>query len=121
MGNNSYKKKHKEQGLCRDCPRPAIPGRQHCMICSEKDRSHYREWLKKPGNYQRKYEANKKLKALYKKTNRCHICGAPLGEQDEGRVTCMNCRDRKIHSMPKYGPIGGKLLENYYKEIASQS
>jgi len=121
MGNSAYKQKHKDQGLCRDCPMPALPGRLHCIIHSEKRRLHYQEWLKKPGNYQRSYESNKKLKELYKKTNRCHMCSAPLGEQDKGRVTCINHRDRRFYRMPEYGPIAGKLLENYYKAIADQS
>ena len=118
MGIAKYKQKQKDQGLCRDCPRPTLPGRVHCIIHNEKYRLYAQEHLKEPGNYQRQYESNKKLKALYKKTNRCPNCSAPLGEQDEGCVCCVNCRDRNVYRVPKYSPIAGRLLENYHKAIA---
>ena len=121
MGNAKYKQKQKDQGLCRDCSRPALPLRLHCIIHNEKYRLRYQRWIKKPGNYQRQCESVKKQKELYRKTNRCVGCSAPLGEQDKGCIHCVNCRDRSVYSIPKYGPIAGRLLENYYKKIASQS
>ena len=49
------------------------------------------------------------------------MCGAPLGEQDVGYVGCVNHRDRTMYKTPKYAPIAGGLLENYYKAVAGKS
>jgi hypothetical protein len=69
-------------------------------------------------NYAKVLEANRKTKQRYRETNRCQSCGAPLGEQDEGRSHCMNCRDRAFRAILGGPPVRGKLLENYYKDIA---
>lgn len=121
MGNAKYKREHREQGLCLNCSRPALPGRVCCIVCNETDRVNFHKWLAKPGNYERKQEQNRKQRKLYRETNRCIHCGAPLGEQDEGRVCCMNCRDGTFTAIPNQPPISGELLENYYKKIAEQS
>ena len=121
MGNAKYKQKHREQGLCVDCSRPALPFRIHCIIHNEKVRVRTKEWLEKPGNRERRVKSVRKLRQLYRDTNRCCKCSAPLGEQDEGYMTCVNCRDSAVQVIPKSQPISGGLLENYYKTIASAS
>ena len=121
MGNAAYKQKQKDQGLCRDCPRPVLPGRVQCIIHNEKYRFCAQEYLKDPKKYQRQCERNRKQKELYRKTNRCPKCSAPLGEQDKGYVGCVNCRDRSVYGVPKYSPIAGRVLEDYYKAVAEQS
>ena len=119
MGDNAYKQKHKEQGLCVDCSRPALPGRIKCIIHSETSRMQNYKYVH--NNYAKVLETNRKQKQIYRDTNRCPSCGAPLGEQDEGRAHCMNCRDRAFQAIPKYSPVSGELLEDYYKKIAEQS
>jgi len=118
MGDAKYKQRHKEQGLCKDCSRPALPMRSYCIIHGEKYNLRFKEWMKNPAHYKSHHETLKKIRQLYRDTNRCIVCSAPLGEQDEGYVTCMNCRDVTFKTIPKYSPIAGGLLENYYKEIA---
>jgi len=120
MGNAKYKQSQKDKGLCRDCPRPVLPGRAHCIIHNEKYRLYAEKCGKIPEKYQRQYERVRKQKELYRKTNRCPSCSAHLGEQDEGHINCVNCRSRCYYNISKYGPIAGRLLENYHKAIAEQ-
>jgi len=119
MGNNAYKRKHIEQGLCTDCSRPAIPGQRRCMIHYLKLRESVSKWNKE--HHSRLIELRRKWKQIYRDTNRCTSCGAPLGEQDEGHVKCVNCRDRKVKAIPRRQILTEKYFEDYYKKIASQS
>ena len=120
MGNAKYKQSHKEQGLCVHCPRPALPNRVTCLVCNDKDRK--RQKMLFDNNPLKKIEANRKQKVLYVNSNRCISCGAPLGEQDEGCSHCVNCRLHKsIPKLPGCPPVTGKLFENYYEKITSQS
>ena len=119
MGNAKYKQKHKEQGLCVDCSRPALPFRVHCIIHNENRRQYMENEFKK--DPVRQHKLNRKTKQRYRETNRCTACSAPLGEQDEGKTHCMNCRDRAFQAIPRHSPVGGALLEDYYKEAAKQS
>ena len=118
MGSAKYKQKHKEQGLCRDCSRPAIPMRVHCIICSEKYRLQNRKESFTEEQYAKRLQSTNKFKKVYRETNRCPQCSAPKGEQDEGFISCVNCR-LNLHS--SYSPVMGKLLEDYYKAVTSQS
>ena len=117
MGNAKYKQKHKEQGLCRDCSRPAIPMRAHCMICNEKYRLHNHKNNFTKEQYAKRLQATREHKKRYRETNRCPQCSAPKGEQDEGFISCVNCR-LNLHS--SYSPVMGKPLEDYYKSVAEQ-
>ena len=121
MGNAKYKQKHREQGLCQDCSRRVVPFQNRCIIHGERVKLYTRRWLKRPGKYQDHLEKARKLKQLYRDTNRCYKCSAPLGEQDEGYKTCVNCSDSTFKAIRKGSPIAGGLLENYYKAIASKS
>ena len=121
MGDNAYKQKHKEQGLCRDCSRLALPKRVLCIIHSINNSARIKAWLQLKNNHEKVLKANYELKKRYRATNRCPACSAPLGEQDEGYVRCVNCRDSSFMAIPRYSPISGGLLENYYKEVTKQS
>ena len=116
MGDNAYKKRHKDQGLCVDCGRPALPKRIRCIIHNRIHNAKNYEWMHK--DYGKVLEANRKQKQIYRDTNRCPSCGAPLGEQDEGYRHCMNCRDESFKAILGGPPIRGKLLEAYHKKIA---
>jgi len=119
MGNIAYKNRHKEQGLCVQCSRPAIPGRILCMVHSESSRQlDQKRYPKRKEYLLKQVEKNRKR---YRETNRCPMCSAPLGEQDEGYKNCVNCRSKAFHVVRGTPPITGGLLENYYKRIASQS
>ena len=88
MGNNAYKKRHKELGLCTECSRPAIPFSTKCIIHHY---SHNKSSNKHNANNRKKCnENNAKARIKYRKENRCTCCGAPLME--EGYVQCINCR-----------------------------
>ena len=119
MGDAAYKKRHKEQGLCVDCSRPAIPGRIRCLIHNENSRLQSYKWFQ--NNYAKVLETNRKTKQRYRETNRCVSCGTPLGEQDEGCSHCVNCRDKSFQALLSRPPVSGGLLEDYYKKIAEQS
>jgi hypothetical protein len=117
MGNNAYKQKHREQGLCVDCSRPVLPGQTKCIIHNEKSRARtYRHYQK---NHDKVLESNRKIKQRYRDANRCPSCGAPLGEQDEDCSHCVNCRDGSFQAILGHSPVSGELLETYYKKIAS--
>lgn len=41
-----YQERHRQRGLCVTCPRPALPGRIHCVGHAERrTRRPYRRWL----------------------------------------------------------------------------
>ena len=83
MGNNLYKQRHREKGLCANCSEKALPGRLLCY-------THYQNhklWKEDPTKHSIR---NKKIRQQWKKNNQCSKCGAPLDE--EGYKQCMNCR-----------------------------
>jgi len=121
MGDRAYKQRHIAQGLCPDCSRPAVPGKTYCTIHSARKIQSDRKWFANPKNRERKRLYSLRQREVYRKSNRCIMCSAPLGEQDEGCVTCINCRLRAIRATRSYPPIMGAQLENYYKKIAEQS
>ena len=36
----SYRERHRAEGLCIQCPLPAVPGNLRCEKCREKQRQH---------------------------------------------------------------------------------
>ena len=92
MGNNAYKKRHKELGLCVDCSEPAYPDMNRCL-------KHYR--IHRKGNLRRYYKNSekerqraRKKRILRKAEGRCTKCTAPLDpDADKGRVNCCNCNE----------------------------
>ena len=86
MGNNEYKKKHREQGLCINCSRPSVPGRVKCAthLQTQSDATH--RWQQE--NPDKAREAQGKKKKKRRESGRCINCGGP---RDSGNVTCSNC------------------------------
>jgi len=85
MGNNLYKQRHREKGLCVDCSRKALPGQIRCKV----HLLHHRDW--KEDRFKNKVRKIK-FKKYWEKNNLCNHCGAPL--EDTKYKTCMNCRQR---------------------------
>jgi len=83
VGNNYYKHRHREQGLCVDCSRPAMSNRIRCkhhlkqgVLHTYKKRQHYKQL-----------------------PDRCNCCGRKLHEDfDTGKQICYFCR-RKEHRL----------------------
>ena len=83
MGNNLYKQRHKEQGLCTDCSRKALPGKTRCFI----HLLNHNRWKEDPVKHKIRVL---KLKKYWEKNNLCSACGGPLDDLNYKR--CMNCR-----------------------------
>lgn len=71
-----YSLKHKEQGLCLDCPRKVAIGSVRC----EKHKK----------NCNNNNQKNKKKRI---EEGRCRSCGSPKMEGiDDNHISCINCR-----------------------------
>ena len=108
MGSNAYKKRHKEQGLCVDCSKPAVLGEKKCAI------HHYNNKIRCKENFHKNHKVRMIKSRLEKQKRRdegrCTKCGKPLDlETDRGHIQCINCRI-DIHA-----PRGG------YHEITDKS
>ncbi len=97
--------KRKKAGLCVNCGVDALPLHARCSNC-----------LHKAVRYQADYASNKRERlamvardnrARHKANGECPKCGVPLDEDmDEGRVNCVNCRDRdKRPGMRMFGKL----------------
>ena len=69
------KKKHRQKGICHDCPKEALPGKSRCLRHRDKSR-----------------HADRKRYARYRAEDRCAHCGAPALE---GKAMCAKHRKRK--------------------------
>jgi len=67
----------KSEGLCPECPSPAMVGSVYCPTCRERNRK-------------RTNANNPKYRELLKARGLCVRCGGELDE--ENLKTCMNCR-----------------------------
>jgi len=93
VGDNSYKKRHKEQGLCVDCSRPSLPNNTRCAVHSYFHSVTNKNFYNK--NREKEIIRHRKAVLQYKENNRCPRCSAPLDEDaDNGYITCVNCRGR---------------------------
>ena len=92
MGDNQYKKRHREQGLCTDCSNPVMPGCIRCVECLCGNAK-----AKKIETIENREKLNyrvAKRRAMFRKSGRCTKCGAVLDPDiDEGFITCQNCRE----------------------------
>ena len=90
MGNKAYKDSHRKKGLCVDCSRNAIPGSTRCTEHSRNQDMYFKEWY--AANQDKEIARALATRKLRVENGCCPSCGAPLGEQDEGFATCINCR-----------------------------
>jgi len=92
VGNQKYKQKHRELGLCVDCSRPVHPGYIRCGIHAHSMRVATRNYYLKNRDTIKK--RIRELKKRYKKDKRCPACSIPLLADDikAGYITCENCR-----------------------------
>lgn len=93
MGNSDYKQRHREQGLCVDCPLPAMPGHIRCV-----EHLHSHAVRKRIARSRDPVEYRKKWRRIYiqrKKDGRCPKCGnVKEYDVDEGFIVCQNCREK---------------------------
>lgn len=83
MGNASYKKRHKELGLCLDCSQRATHGCR-CEI----------HWINTRLNVA---VSMKRLRSKHKENGECIRCGKPLhDEMDAGYAKCLTCREKML-------------------------
>jgi hypothetical protein len=80
-----YRKKNIAQGLCRECPQPAISGQVMCKKHAEIERI-------------RCAEKNRNIVQKRLENGLCTRCGTPLIEGEATR--CVNCR---IYDMVRLG------------------
>jgi hypothetical protein len=91
MGNQIYKQRHRDLGLCVDCSEPVYPDKTRCIKHMRNNCAY------SAGYYQRNIEhyrlMHKRIKAKRIRDGCCKICGAPLDpDADCGMINCMNCR-----------------------------
>lgn len=88
--NEAYKRKrirYKQLGLCDACGKPTLLF-VYCYACRQKKKRYMN----------RKAERERRVSE-----NRCPDCGRPKDEDaDAGRITCINCRERKRVSCKSY-------------------
>lgn len=91
MGNNKYKQRHREMGLCSCCSEPVVPGMSYCK---KHLKTHYiSDRIYVDNNPEKIRIANMAKKEKARKEGRCRDCGKPLdSEIDEGKKLCLNCR-----------------------------
>jgi hypothetical protein len=89
MGNQKYKHKHRELGLCENCSRKAVPGERLCAVHSYNHNQSNKEWYY--NNHKDRLEKNRNLKERYKKEGKCPGCGTP---NDNGNICCDACNQR---------------------------
>ena len=107
----AYKDRKTEKGICENCLNPVVPGRKLCASCIVKNKIDVKKWRQRHGAYMIEY--NREMRKLYRKENKCLACGIKLGEQDQGHVTCLNCR-LNLHASE-----GGLYNATYNKKSAS--
>jgi hypothetical protein len=101
MGDQKYKQKHRELGLCIDCSEPVYRGHLCCL--KHKRARNNRDVLYRLKNHSRERIADKKRKNKRRQEGCCTTCSAPLDpDADKDRSCCMNCRggihtERYIH------------------------
>ena len=99
MGDQAYKDKHKELGLCVDCSEPAYPNKTRCARHLINRVESSRRYYKKHKEYYQKLYKEIKEKRL--REERCYACGGPL-DDPERWVTCVNCREKIYQPRDRY-------------------
>jgi hypothetical protein len=92
MGNQKYKRKHRELGLCVDCSEPVYPDHNRCLKHQRTNNAYSAGYYRDHIEHYRKL--HKKIKADRIKNRCCQECSAPLDlDADKGFINCMNCRE----------------------------
>ena len=94
MGDNEYKQRHRDMGLCVECSEPVYPGIIRCLKHNRNHNAIMREFYKTP-EYR---ERDRKRRISRKDNGKCMACGTPLIPEDNGCVTCQNCREKLYKS-----------------------
>lgn len=89
MGDNNYKNRHREQGLCVNCSEKAYPNNRLCL-------KHIRSRQKTLQEYRDKnrLKINQQINEIKRKRvedGLCFTCGGPRDRDD--RKNCVNCRE----------------------------
>jgi hypothetical protein len=101
MGNQKYKQKHRELGLCVDCSEKVYPDHSRCLVHMRSNARYSAKYYQDHLEHYR--EIHKKIKANRTRDGCCKDCSAPLDlDADAGFINCMNCREgtrkeRSIH------------------------
>ena len=88
MARARYRARHKAQGLCLECPRPALPGKTLCGYHAMKGSMQNR--LYRQRHYLKIKECEIKNRQYSKDNHLCIYCGAPFKEDWE-TLSCPNC------------------------------
>ena len=113
MGNQAYKHRHKEQGLCGNCNRKAIPGFTLCGLCSYKKSLGAKQYRLDNIAYFRLQDREKRKRRIGE--GRCSKCGALLMEEEV--KYCVNC---SAHICREYG-FRGFYPEFAFKEVINDT
>ena len=103
MGNNEYKKRHKDLGLCVDCSDKAVYGTRcakHTYNLMLSFRKHYYNNRKKFLDYAKK-QRKQRIEA-----GQCPVCGTP---NDNGKYKCDACLEG-LHPLK-----GTKNMRDWYE------
>jgi len=95
LGDLAYKKRHKAQGLCTQCSRPALKG---LTECAEHLYTHHQSSLKYSLNH-RKQNADRVKNWKKEKAEKglCKKCGQPKDpDMDGDNIICSLCIARVI-------------------------
>jgi len=87
MGNNEYKRLHREQGICEYCSKKS---RYPSTLCDAHIITRMNTNIKN----------GIRARKIYKEGGRCTRCSAILdNEVDEGSLTCFNCRHHTSYAI----------------------
>jgi len=93
MGRNKYKKWHREQGICVDCPKKVFPGRIRCLEHLSKRQIMAKNYYKR--HRQLICDNAAKERQRRKDSGLCISCSNQKENGiDDGYTECQNCRER---------------------------
>ena len=104
MGDKKYKQRHRELGLCIDCPDPVYPGRTRCLKHLRTNNVGSTAWQKRNSDYYLAYQRENKEQR--RREGLCPMCGGP--RDNLNKISCVNCRE---HLYRERYPIGTNITE----------
>ena len=103
---NEKVRRHKAQGLCRDCDRPVISGSAFCSVCKERIHSYNKENKLKQEAYRRNRRGKLISEGLCVRCNkRPPVAGAHY---------CVPCRQRQNASATKVNAECKRIIYGFY-------